>query len=315
MIRRSIILFTSSFPYGKGEQFIETELRFLSEGFSKVYIFPYFYGGSTKLRIHPPSNVTVNTPFRDEKFNFFKLLIKGIFNAQVLLPYFRDLFMYPGILIRPWHFSLWLRSMLNCRMILNDKRLKKCIKEEKSNAVFYFYWGNRPLGIIAGVKKTRHLLVSRFHGSDLYKELPVNRNYIPFQDFALKELSNIICISNHGAEYLRNRVKGLSLNISVHRLGTLDWGQSLWKPSEKLKIISCSTVDRNKRVALIAEAMTYIRIPAEWTHIGDGPLMEELKLYCSSLDRSLVTINLKGRMANEEVHHSTGNNLLMYLSM
>lgn len=302
MIRKSIILFTSSFPFGKGEQFIETELRFLSEGFSKVYIFPYYYGGNTKLRIHPPSNVTVFTPFRDEKFTFFKLLVKGIFNNRVLFPYFRELVNYPNILIKPWHFSLWFRSMLNCRMILNDKRLKKCIKEEKSNAVFYFYWGNRPLGIIAGIRKISRLLVSRFHGSDLYKEIPVNRNYIPFQDFALKELSNIICISNHGADYLKNRVKGLSPKISVHRLGTLDWGGSSWKPSEKLRIISCSTVDKNKRVALIAEALTYIKIPVEWTHIGDGPLMKELKLNCSSFDGSFVSINLKGRITNEEVH-------------
>lgn len=299
---RAIILFTSSFPFGKGEQFIETELGYLSGAFSKVFVFPYYYGGNTESRIKSAGHVKVFTPFRNDRMQIFLLLFKGLFNKQPLLPYLKDILLHPFILIKPALFSLWLRSLLNCRMILNDKRLNNCIRENRNDLIFYFYWGNRPLGISEGLKKFKRPIVARFHRVDLYRELPINRNYIPFQELILKNLSHAVCISTHGKNYLENRFREKLPPISVHRLGTHNYGNNHLNLSNTLRIVSCSGVDENKQVHVIAEAVSLLDFPVSWTHIGDGPLMEDLRQLCSTVQKKNITIKLAGRYTNSEVH-------------
>lgn len=37
---KQLIFFTESFPYGKGESFIENEIEFLALKYDKIYILP-----------------------------------------------------------------------------------------------------------------------------------------------------------------------------------------------------------------------------------------------------------------------------------
>src|SRR5690606_32670785 len=39
MSKKNLILLTNGFPYGKGEQFLETEMLYLAENFEKIYIY------------------------------------------------------------------------------------------------------------------------------------------------------------------------------------------------------------------------------------------------------------------------------------
>jgi colanic acid/amylovoran biosynthesis glycosyltransferase len=297
-----IILFTSAFPFGLGEQFIETELKFLAKSFSDVFIFPYHYGGSMEIRKGIPENATVYKPFRDEHHSIQKLLYKGIFSARTFFPYCEDLFKNPGILISRKKFSLWIRTMLNCRMILDDQRLLDIIQKFHDRLIFYFYWGHRPSGIAVELKKLNRPIIVRFHGTDLYKEMALNRNYIPFRENVLKSISHAVCISDHGASYLRRNYNLSNVQLSVHRLGTTNHGTYPWKASKTLRIISCSMVDENKRIGLIAQAISCLDFPVRWMHIGNGPLMPELSQQCKTIYINDLTINLPGRMTNQEVH-------------
>ena len=36
----NLCFFTSSFPYGYGETFIESEITYLAQSFKKIYLFP-----------------------------------------------------------------------------------------------------------------------------------------------------------------------------------------------------------------------------------------------------------------------------------
>ena len=56
MAQKSICLYTKSYPYGKGESFIESEIKFLSETFDMVYVFPLSIEGECRLM---PRNVQV----------------------------------------------------------------------------------------------------------------------------------------------------------------------------------------------------------------------------------------------------------------
>jgi len=300
--KKAIILFTSSFPYGHGEQFLETELGYLAPAFDKIIIFPYHYGSSNEMRKGLPVNITVYKPFRDENHTFAKLLLKGLFNTKCFFPYWHDLYYHPEIMLSTQKLSLWFRSMLNCRMILSDKRLLNSISAYQSGLLFYFYWSHRPSGITLGLKNLKRPVVVRFHGTDLYTEMELNRNYIPFREKMLKSITHAVFISEHGARYVKKKYSYLPDQLCIHRLGTTDRGASSWQPSDVLRIVSCSTVDENKRTGSIAKVISSLNFPVEWTHIGDGPLMKDLIQQCQAMDKTGKTIRLLGRITNQDVH-------------
>ena len=61
---KSIMLFTTTFPYGIGEQFLETEIIFLSKAFEKIFILPTQTATGTYRQL--PGNCQIIPPI--EKF-------------------------------------------------------------------------------------------------------------------------------------------------------------------------------------------------------------------------------------------------------
>jgi len=188
-------------------------------------------------------------------------------------------------------------------MILNDKNLNDCIAQSGKNALFYFYWGHRPSGIAAGLKKPGRVIVARFHRVDLYEELFENRGYIPFQKLVLDSLTEAIFVSEHGAGYVKGKYPGLKTPVSVHRLGSFNDGSlGLWQTADSIRVISCSLVDENKRVQLIAQALSHLTIPVSWVHIGEGPLLNKIREYCAQNKNDQFVFEFTGRIANENLH-------------
>ena len=65
MKMKSLYLFTSEFPYGKMENFLEIELPYLCERFTKVVIVPISGAGKTMRQV--PTNCEVMEPIRHGK--------------------------------------------------------------------------------------------------------------------------------------------------------------------------------------------------------------------------------------------------------
>lgn len=77
---KQLIFFTESFPYGKGESFIENEIEYLSREFDRIYILPKT--SSTQEQRSLPANCIVFPPiFRSSG----ELVFKGLFCFQALL--------------------------------------------------------------------------------------------------------------------------------------------------------------------------------------------------------------------------------------
>ena len=57
---KQLIFFTESFPYGKGESFIENEIEYLSREFDRIYILPK--NSSTQEKRSLPENCIVYHP-------------------------------------------------------------------------------------------------------------------------------------------------------------------------------------------------------------------------------------------------------------
>ncbi|MBK8368425.1 MAG: hypothetical protein IPL10_13670 [Bacteroidetes bacterium] len=58
MNSKTLILFTNTFPYSKGEEFLETEILFLADSFKQIVIYPFNQEGERRKL---PDNVTVKT--------------------------------------------------------------------------------------------------------------------------------------------------------------------------------------------------------------------------------------------------------------
>ena len=81
---KQLIFFTESFPYGKGESFIENEIEYLSREFDRIYILPKT--SSTQEQRSLPANCIVFPPiFRSSG----ELVFKGLFCFSPLFYFFK----------------------------------------------------------------------------------------------------------------------------------------------------------------------------------------------------------------------------------
>jgi glycosyltransferase involved in cell wall biosynthesis len=86
-----------------------------------------------------------------------------------------------------------------------------------------------------------------------------------------------------GQKYMLDRYSGKLKKLAVSRLGTRDYGIGPYFPESKIRIISCSNLIPLKQTRLIALSLFHLKLPVEWHHIGDGPLMNSLKDITSKL--------------------------------
>ena len=143
---------------------------------------------------------------------------------------------------------------------------------------------------------------------------PVKNDFIDLQlnGYLHKNLDEINFISQVIYETYRDIVmRKYSIqdnNIKVRYLGCLKlFSEHITQPSSDMvfRILSCSGVTPVKRLHLILQAIKNWEIgKLQWTHIGDGPLFEELKDTSSNamVNNTNIDIRLLGNYPNSEVH-------------
>jgi colanic acid/amylovoran biosynthesis glycosyltransferase len=297
MENKSIIIFTDKYPYSRSEHFFEEELKYIAASFEKVTILPLEKGNSDILR-KIPDNVDLIAPV----FNFVKgkeeLLAKGIFNRSAIFPFFREF-----IKRRVWrsHFTIynWCTHLLLMRALLSHIRKENLMERFKEYDVLYFYWGVRWSQILPFFPKRNNFrVVVRFHGSDLYEH--TNHNYVPFRKKQLKRINLAIFISEMGQKYMLQRYPIITEKCEIARMGTLDHGLNNYQKGKEIHLISCSNVVAVKRVSHIVRSLHHITAPVKWTHIGGGPLMQELKTISNMLP-SNVNVELTGTISHDQL--------------
>ncbi|HRP37877.1 MAG TPA: glycosyltransferase [Candidatus Dojkabacteria bacterium] len=171
--------------------------------------------------------------------------------------------------------------------------------EPSPDTVFYFYWGLNAAFLIPFLKKKNKKIACRFHGYDLYDER--NNGYLPFQSSIVKNCDIIMPCSEHGAKYLKAKYSTYDIKVFVTRLGTISKGLAKMGNDDVFHLISCSSVISVKRVQIIAECLQYINSNIQWTHIGDGDLLESLKSEVASMNLKNIEVNFMGRLPPEKV--------------
>jgi glycosyltransferase involved in cell wall biosynthesis len=151
-------------------------------------------------------------------------------------------------------------------------------------------------------------VVSRVHGGDLFSEAHGWQS-IPYQHAALRSASLVASVSQRGVDYLTEKFPYDQEKIIGRRLGISDIcreGQPTLEADSNLRILSASSIDANKRVFLIAETTKLLAASGcqvQWTHLGSGPGLTDLKESLRPCAPSLA-IQLQGQVPVADVHRA-----------
>ena len=292
-------LFTTAFPYGSGESYLEQELPVLAERFRRVVVVPLNDRGP--LRAVPQNVDVLHWPIDPGATDSVASLLRcpGLF-LQVLRGA-----RGAGPRPMPWRDALSLTRQVLARVRLLRERL--LVDRAPEDVLLYAYWMFDQAAMVAAMHALdpRWRAVARVHGFDLYPERSP-WGHFPFRAFTLQHLQRIFTSSAAGLKVMQQRHPELAGRFFLARLGTTDHGAGPWAPAAVLRIVSCSNLVPLKRVDLLIEALRLTTDPVEWTHFGGGPEQERLRALIATLPPH-VQCQWKGAVANREVlkHYRT----------
>lgn len=294
MNTRRLYFFTATYPYGFRESFIETEIKYISKEFDEVKIIPLSARGKSIRKV--PDNCSISKPVMQSRFwlYFINLLPSRTF------PIFIREFIKKKVYKSNARFKAFMLAYIHSNILIRNNTVKNVIKNLHQNDVLYFYWGKGAIYILPFIKNLISKTVVRFHGAwDLWEE-PYG-NYAPLREKIITKIDKAVFISKTGLKYFNDHYKGFSNKTVQSYLGTLDCGICKRSEDGVIRILSCSGVVPVKRIHLILQAIKLIKDnKIIWTHIGDGPLFDELKSSVVNLPEN-ITVNLLGRMENIHV--------------
>ncbi|WGG45414.1 glycosyltransferase [Rossellomorea sp. DA94] len=303
-----LILLTNYYPFHKGEEYLESEIRHLSKKFKDIYIVSTMVSENMKQTRKVPRNVTlIPIGIRHSisgKIGMFsrqysairknpekKQMIKDSTNGKKLA----SLYSY--------YFESRAMDIYNrLQSKLNEYDFK-----QYGSITIYSYWLYITARVAVELKKKyfkelNPYTVSRAHGYDINEHVNLLK-FLPEREFLLGALDKVFPVSQNGVNFLKRKYSDYESKVEVRRLGTRKLNVKQFKNNNQLHIVSCSTVRKLKRIDLIIESLMILRekqIDFKWTHIGGGPEFENIKKLASKKLES-HQFEFTGYVKNNEV--------------
>lgn len=273
-------LYTLHFPQGSHEAFIEPELPYLCEAFSKVKIFPQMRSDEPMRTL--PENVEV-------------VFLKGEKPVKLMK---RLGFTMDNLFKRPYLFSIRYQLGKVAQLIQRSELLSAYINDHEE-AIHYSYWFDEWATVLGSLSKVTDFkeYTARAHGFDLYDERQ-SLGYHPFRKMQLNGLKKLFPVSDLGSSYLAKRLP--EANIETAYLGTEDQGQGPLPEIGPIRIISVARVVPLKRLDRIVNVLSLCTSPVHWTHIGGGAGLDELQEKVTGLPAH-IQVDLIGDRSHDEV--------------
>lgn len=295
-----LFLFTGEFPYGiTGEPFLNEEIKFLAEEFEKVFVFPRAVNAHTRVLPDNASPINIlcfqSFTLRNVGISYLlkslMLIIKESIINNKISPYIKNLrhYLYIGVE------SIIISEKINNYIRTNNYK--------PSEILFYTYWFDSSNLACSLLKKrdSRVKLITRVHGFDLYDKRNVG-GLVPFRAIKTCATDKIYAISKQGLEYFISRIHRKFHNkVELSYLGVLESKyENIRSEKEKPIIVSCSRLEKFKRVDLIADTLLSINKPMHWVHFGGGPALNELVVKTSGFPAH-ITCDFSGQVSNDVV--------------
>lgn len=276
----TLIFFTSSFPYPPGEQFIETEIKYIAESkFDKKLLFPHSAKG---LPREVPENIEVHEYLDGiSKLNFvFKASINNLFlkeikylikNGNLRVSTVKQALKYVALVLRAY------------------TGIKKWCQSHDDIDVAYVYWNSTTSYAACLAKKNGMIkkVVTRAHGGDLYEERQESE-YMPLKRRFVNDFDQVHALSEEGKEYLISQYGFKDSCVWVSPLG-VDIPLSVSSPSSRndIIIVSVSFCHKVKRIDKIIDSIALFasernETSVKWSHIGGGQLLDDLQKYAEN---------------------------------
>jgi glycosyltransferase involved in cell wall biosynthesis len=294
---KNLILFTAAYPYGTGEQFIETEILYVSKAFENVFIYPLVFDNKPPRTL--PENVKVVNFKLFKPHNRLKTLLSNL-SIVTKIVFFQ--------IFRTKHgFSYLTKVNYYLNKLLNKLNDAQCLEKELNNypsqdTVLYSYWFNTWADTILLMKQKNESLhcLARIHGGD-YDTSRRADGIFPFREFFYNQETNIASISNYGVNFINN-IKHRS-KVSLQRLGVMNQGINPFNNTEQKVIVSCASMIEIKRLPLLIDVLSKVTAHVKWIHFGDGELEKEVKLYANNKLNAITNIDyeFKGHCENSDV--------------
>lgn len=311
MTRRTVLLFTECYPFRNytEEVFVKPDIEALSHEFDRVVIVPLIR--KSEIGHIDLPNVTVDTTLADDKGIqnrwMKRLWLLHPFTLRHLIPAFRDTDTPNNSILR--NIIAYANTAYTSRVI---RKVIDRYYDPASKLPAYTFWFDTVTSAIALLKPhyPQLVLVSRAHGHDLYDNRYCTAHPRELRRNTIRNMAALFPISNTGTQYLRQRFSEHDNKINTAFLGSS-------KPSEVLNsghnpadniitFLSVARIEPGKHVERNLELVTEMArrhpdLMIEWLHVGDGSLMNELKLRLNNLPQNLH-IELIGAVENKAVH-------------
>jgi len=292
---KNIIVFTVTYPYGSKEQFLETEIEYLSQSFENIIVIPTYV--TDKAR-DTPENVSIDIGFAQQNSNALFFI-----NSLLSKYFYKELLDNPFIVL-----SLSRLSKLSS-FVGKGKSLYKYLKNHyTAKNVFYTYWFNgSTFGCYLYDTCVQNIsYCTRVHRHDLYLE--VNEDYLPLRPLILEKITNVFPISQQGKDYLLNHYSIDKNKLSVSRLGTKDYNiiTKMSESKDSFSLLSCSHISPVKRIDTLMKALSQVakknsELKISWAHIGTGKEQKRLEGLAYELACENLEMTFLGEMNNKDI--------------
>ncbi|WP_130866492.1 glycosyltransferase [Acidipropionibacterium timonense] len=302
MTRPLVVLLTSRFPFGSGEQFIESEL-------------PHWQGKDVDLVIVPEKN---DTPRVSPRAVPAGIRVDSGLTARWRSPLWRLL----GAVRALTDTLLWreVRTLTDLgrfdaarvafvlRTAIQVAVVRRYLRDRYRGAdLVYAYWLSVSADAAALERRcgTVAHAVARTHNADLYEDRhPLGHH--PFVRQIAADLSRLQPIAEDGAQFAMERYGFAPGSVIVNRLGVrIPTDRCAATGPGTLTLMSVSTMSRFKRLDLLIDSLACLHrdhpeVDLHWIHAGDGPF------HAALADRAArcldgVDVTWLGHLPNEEL--------------
>ena len=295
---RQLLLLTTSFPFGNGEDFLTEELRRAS-GFDGVVICACHAGQEAEQTKPVPSGMhVIRLRAEPSSVSYASIPLHPEMWSEALRVLFRGRSVSGRL-----HELAFFRRKVQAVFAALQRQVSSFLPADEIVIYSYWFYDAAMAGALFAEKlraqgKTVRL-ISRAHGFDAFPERSPYQ-YLPFRRFLLNRYDAVRPCSPAAARAVRDAYSARAKKVRVSFLGTVDHGCPFGSRGPVFHVVSCSYLVPVKRLTLLVEALGKTTIPVRWTHIGGGPQEAEIRAAAQTLPEN-VQWELTGPMPNEEL--------------
>lgn len=274
--KQCIVIITNGFPYGESERsFFSKEYEELQKNNNIILIS--LNPDSENIK-YPTSESELTIRLETNSITPIKRL-KSLLNPKVIKEV-----LFEANIKRKKVYKCMLSTTLDYSKSEIVTSCINAIDKDYEIQLVYTYWCTYATYAAIQYKHKRPnvMVISRFHGYDLYSERS-SHGFFPFRNLVLDNLDYLIFACNAGKKYISNsygnryELKSIVSYIGAKEIENYDYSPK----GNEICVLSCSNIINIKRIDKIIDALALIDCSyhIKWIHIGDGPLKNDIENY------------------------------------